>query len=251
MKLTWTKLFGSNCIVDPACHGTGYHLRYRRRKGGMFAELRHKAGPGTWKSHRLGRVPTEEEARMVPWLTAPFGLVNQLPDDFEPVPVPVEKALEPIRKRARELLAQIQAGQNPRDRVSSDTLKAVAEWYLRTQAKRLRPRTLAEVERHLLQHWAPLHGKPIAEITRKDFADHLERLAAERGPVAALRSRTSLRTLFDRALDAGRIEQRPPLPSKRVIGHEERARDRKLSCRSCGRSGARQATVLMAPSSAR
>ena len=42
-------------VNDPACTGPGYALRYRRKVGGIYAELRCKA-PGGWKSRNLGRV---------------------------------------------------------------------------------------------------------------------------------------------------------------------------------------------------
>ena len=81
----------------------------------------------------------------------------------------------------------------------------------------LRPRTQTESRRNLLRDWASFHGRPAGSLTKGEIADHLFKLKEENGPVAALRSRATLRALYAWAFDADRIEIMPPFPSKRAL----------------------------------
>ncbi len=56
---------------------------------------------------------------------------------------------------------------------TSDTLLAAVEGYLADHGTTLRPRSLIEVKRHLLDHWAPFHARPLAELTLRQIAAQL------------------------------------------------------------------------------
>ncbi len=138
------------------------------------------------------------------------------------------------RKRARELLSRVHLGADPQaDKAearaqASITLGGVAEDYLaRHASKRLKPRSLLEVERHLRRHWAPLADLPIRRIARADVAAQLARLARENGPVAANRARGALSALYSWAIGEGFVDATPVLGTNKAT--PEVSRDRVLN----------------------
>ena len=98
--------------------------------------------------------------------------------------------------------------------------------YLREHAERhQRPRTLIETRRALERHWAPLHGLPAADVTRRDVSARLIELARSTGPVGANRARAHLS-----GASRGRSGRaRRPQPVFGTIRSEERSRERVLS----------------------
>src|SRR5262245_65849504 len=89
--------------------------------------------------------------------------------------VPFEKA----RKTARNLYHRVKLGEDPAsDKAEAkaklaETLGATVRLYLVRQKSRLKPRSLVEVERHLLVHLKPLHSLPLATIERRTIANRL------------------------------------------------------------------------------
>ncbi len=90
----------------------------------------------------------------------------------------------------------------------------------------MRPRSLAEVRRHLESHAKPLHSVPVDKLTRQDVADLLTAIASASGPVAANRARSSISTLLNWAMREGKVtENAAAFTNKR----DERERERVLS----------------------
>jgi integrase len=134
------------------------------------------------------------------------------------------------RDMAREHLRAIVAGHDPRQakrRAKANTLGGVAELWLKDTAGEIRPKTRIERERHLRRDWAPLHERPIAEITKAEIAGRLLELKQEHGAIAANRSRTTLFGLYEWALDHF-VEVNMVASTKRPLKREPR-RDRVLS----------------------
>jgi integrase len=139
--------------------------------------------------------------------------------------------LAKARKATDALLEEIAAGRDPRQgkrAIEATTVGGVAELYLKDKASAVRPRTLAEIERHLRKHWAPLHHRPVAEVRKGEVAAMLLELKADHGPVAANRSRSSLLAMFDWAVDQDLIEVNVVASTKKPH-NGERSRDRVLS----------------------
>jgi hypothetical protein len=125
------------------------------------------------------------------------------------------------RDRAKDKLAEIWKGIDPqqvkrdaRAKAQLDaklTLRAVIDSFLVAKQnpppkkKKLRPRSLSELQRYLLNDWKPLHSYPIGVITRKQVAAVLEDL--EKHPVSAARSRSALSTVFAWAMERGHVDQ--------------------------------------------
>jgi hypothetical protein len=223
-KLTLSSILKSKrgaTYPDPAVPG----LRYRARTGGVYAELRHKVGPGRWKAVPLGRLPTEvefdalmEARRQARW--------QQRPDDGSAsaggldIHERLELLLGEARRAAVAAKAKLKAGGEPSQ--AKQTLGAVIDDYLAHMEGRSRPRTQTERRRHLLRHWAAFHHRPAVSLTRAEIASHLLMMK----PVAANRSRATLRAMFTWADGIGRVEAVPTFPSK--VG-AERSRERVLS----------------------
>lgn len=138
------------------------------------------------------------------------------------------------RKRARNALSKVHLGIDPQtEKVearaqASVTLGAVTVQYLARYAKaRLKPRSYAEVARHLNKHWSPLSELPIQRIRRADVSARLGEIATANGPFAANRARASLSALFSWAIGEGLADQSPVTGTNKAT--EEVSRKRVLS----------------------
>lgn len=146
-------------------------------------------------------------------------------------------SLAAARELATKALRQARAGNDPaaakRKRNEeqrageADTLRAIAEEYLRREGPRLR--TLRQRRADLELLWeSPLGQLPIDQITRGQYARVLDGVADHNGPVRSDRARSALRTLLN--WHAGRSDFVSPLPrGGRKTSIQERARTRTLS----------------------
>ena len=138
------------------------------------------------------------------------------------------------RKRAKSALSTVHLGHDPQlekaeaRAQSAVTLGSIVERYLEERAaKRLKPKTLTEVTRSLREHWKPLHAIPLTKVMRVDIAGQLGRIAKERGPIAANRSRSYLSTLYAWTIAEGLADANPVVGTNKAA--EEISRDRVLS----------------------
>lgn len=111
---------------------------------------------------------------------------------------------------------------------ASVTLGEVVKLYLsRRASQRLKPRSLAEVERHLQKHWAALAEMPAQKVSRAQVAAQLGRIAGDNGPFAANRARAALSALYGWAIGEGLADANPVVGTN--VATAELARDRVLS----------------------
>lgn len=128
--------------------------------------------------------------------------------------------LSEMRKQASAILAKARLGEDvvAEKRAAASkrtlTLGELAEKYLAEREAEMRPRSFAEIKRHIEQHWRPLHDMPIETISRREVVGVIESLATDHGKVAADRARTALSTLFAWAIDRNYVETNPTLSIK-------------------------------------
>jgi integrase len=140
---------------------------------------------------------------------------------------------EEARKRAKDILSKVHLGADPQiekaeARVqASSTVQSAAERYLDERAPHLRPRSLAEVQRHLRKHFAALSEIPLAKVTRAHIAAELTNIAKQNGPFAANRARAALSSLYSWAMGEGLADRNPVIGTNKATN--EIARDRVLS----------------------
>jgi integrase len=103
---------------------------------------------------------------------------------------------ETARREAQRLLGVVASGATS---VKGDALGAVIEAYLAKSVGWQRPNSFKDISRRLRKHWAPLHTKPINEISRRDVAVILRELE---GP-AAIQARMALSSLMNWAIREG------------------------------------------------
>jgi hypothetical protein len=102
------------------------------------------------------------------------------------------------RATASKLYARVKLGEDPAATkakavaAQADTFAAVLDPYLARQRQSLRPRSFAEVERHLAVHAKPLHAVPLAEVDRRHVARLLATIGETSGRTAANHVRASL-----------------------------------------------------------
>jgi integrase len=139
---------------------------------------------------------------------------------------------EKVRKVAQTLYHRVKIGEDPAsDKANAkikaaETLAATIRLYLERQKGRLKPRSLIEVERHLLMHAKPLHTLPLAKIERRQIAARLAEIAQDSGAVTANRVRASLSAFFSWTIQAGMLDANPVTGTAR---EPEKSRDRVLS----------------------
>jgi len=141
---------------------------------------------------------------------------------------------EKARKEAKRLLGLVADGKDPADErtqaklQATETLRKIAEQYLKQAKQRLRPRTYYEIERYLLSVWKPLHSTPVFQIRRRHVAARIAEVATGHGIVTAARARSALSAMFNWAIREGLdIVANPVLGTNRPAG--PRARERVLT----------------------
>ena len=139
---------------------------------------------------------------------------------------------EAARKTVKNLYHRVKLGEDPAsDKAdakikAAETLAATIKLYLERQKGRLKPRSLVEIERHLLIHAKPLHSLTLTKIERRTIASRLAEIARDSGAVTANRVRASLSAFFSWAIQAGMLDANPVTGTAR---EPEKSRDRVLS----------------------
>jgi hypothetical protein len=141
---------------------------------------------------------------------------------------------EKARREAKRLLGLVAEGKDPADAraqarlTAADTLRKVADQYLKHAKQRTRPKTYSGIERYLLVVWKPLHRVSIFDIRRRHIATRVAEIEAQRGAVTAVRARAALSAMFNWAIREGfDIPANPVLGTNRPV--EPRSRERVLT----------------------
>ena len=123
--------------------------------------------------------------------------------------------LDDAREAARQLLSKVELGADPQaDRKAARQAVRVAqlvEAYLADAGRRLKPRSLVEVQRHLNNHAKPLHQDAAVLVGRADVVRLLDGIARSGGPVAANRVRSSLSAMWMWGLRSGTVTGENPV----------------------------------------
>ena len=154
------------------------------------------------------------------------------------------------RREAKRLLGLVADERDPwaekkeRRAKAAGTLASVAEDYLGYARKKLKPRSYAEVERHLLSNWEPLHSISVFYLTRRQVAAQDADIENERGPVPAARARAALSAMFNWAIREGfEIASNPVFGTNRPA--EPKSRSRVLTDAELAQVWQRAATMTM------
>jgi integrase len=141
-------------------------------------------------------------------------------------------SLEKARGKARKYREDVDDGGNPaakraesRQR-STETFGRIAVRYLERRRPTMKPRSYAEVERHLNKHAKSLHGLLLSGIDRRRVAGLLSEIGDGSGVIAANRVRASLSAFFAWAIREGILDANVVTGTNRS---DEAERDRVLS----------------------
>jgi integrase len=136
------------------------------------------------------------------------------------------------RKLAGQLYAKVAAGQDPAgDRHaqharSGEMVGALLDPYLAFKAKKLRPRSLGEITRHLRINAKALHPINVANLDRRAISACRTAIASKRGEVTANRTMASLSAFATWCTQEGLIENNPVLKTAK---YSEKTRERTLT----------------------
>ena len=120
------------------------------------------------------------------------------------------------RSEATRSLGLLATGIDPR-RPKGDTFADLAERYLTHCARSLRPKTLAQITRHLRHDAAPLHDRGLASIDRRTIASLLAEIEERSGAVTRNRLRADLSALWSWAIREGLAEVNPVTGTGRAV----------------------------------
>ena len=139
--------------------------------------------------------------------------------------------LAKARDAAKDLYAQVRLGGDPAGEKAQARLKAgetfaaTAALYLRHQQAKMRPRSFAQVQRHLNLYARPLHRLGLEKITKRDIAACIASVRTNSGPVTGNRARATISAFFTWAMGEGLVEANPVIGTNRS---EEKPRERVL-----------------------
>jgi integrase len=187
------------------------HIEFDDDVPGFGLRLR-EGGSRTWVyQYRIG----SKQRRMV------LGSANSVP-------------LGLARDNASKLEAKVKLGGDPATdketarRDAENTFGGLVDQYLKARKSEWRPRSEAEITRHLTKHAKALHKMPIGAVGQRNIANLLNEIAKDAGNVTANRVRASLCAFFGWAIREG-----IKLPEGNVASYtnkrEERSRDRVLT----------------------
>jgi integrase len=187
------------------------HIEFDDDVPGFGLRLR-EGGSRTWVyQYRIG----SKQRRMV------LGSANSVP-------------LGLARENASKLEAKVKLGGDPAmdketaRRDAENTVGPLIDQYLKARKSEWRPRSEAEITRHLTKHAKPLHKMPIGAVAQRNVANLLNEIAKGAGNVTANRVRASLCAFFGWVIREG-----IRLPEGNVASYtnkrEERSRDRVLT----------------------
>jgi integrase len=137
-----------------------------------------------------------------------------------------------VRKLALQHYASVKRGENPAadksnaQRRASETFKFYVDQYLDTLRQRYRPRSFAEIERHLTKHARLLHQMQLTKVSRRDVAAVIVAVTNAAGGPTANRVRSSISAFFTWAMARGLAETNPVIGTEK---NEEKSRDRLLT----------------------
>jgi integrase len=143
-------------------------------------------------------------------------------------------AVTPARAResANEIHAQVRLGRDPSaEKVegrarAAETMAASLKNYLAFQRGHLKPRSMVELERHLMKNCKSLHGMQLAKVDRRAVAAKLSTVANEKGAPTANHVRAALSGFFAWCIREGLLDNNV------VIGtniQAQKSRERVLS----------------------
>ncbi len=135
-------------------------------------------------------------------------------------------SLSTARRAAGELQARVRLGNDPageredKRTQAGETMAAALKVYLPFKRASVRPRSYAEIERHLLKHLKALHPMQLSKIGPPDIAVRLTAIGSD---AVATNVRRSLNTFFVWAMGQGMVDRNP------VVGAAQRPYDRAIT----------------------
>lgn len=136
--------------------------------------------------------------------------------------------VEEARKRARELIVQMDQGIDPNAQkreaaARGATLREAREWHKTSmRARRCAQRSLETLEYETDRHLADWLDRPLAEIKPMECAQRHERVTKNSGPYAANRALQTFRACWNTA--ARRLDDLPPCPTRAVTFNRTKRR---------------------------
>jgi integrase len=139
-------------------------------------------------------------------------------------------SLKKARSMASDLYAQVRLGRDPASEKAeskeraTETFENACRPFLVRQRRRLRAKSITQLERYLLEHAKPLHGMRLTQIDRRAIATLLTGIAEKSGPYAADLCRAALSSFFAWCMTQGLADSNPVVGTVKQGRGEARSR---------------------------
>jgi len=115
--------------------------------------------------------------------------------------------LREARRRARELMSQIQSGVDPTARPRESDITVAQAFDAHVSERELRPSTMASYREHIGRYLRTVRGRAVADLSRQDVRELFEQLRARHGQTTAAGAMRTLRAIINTAM---RIDETIP-----------------------------------------
>ncbi len=136
--------------------------------------------------------------------------------------------VDQARKRARELLVEMDKGVDPNAQkreaaARGTTLREAREWHCAAmRAKRAAPRSVETVREETDRHLSDWLDRPLSDVRPTECASRHARVTEKSGPYAANRALQTFRACWNTA--SRRLDDLPPCPTRGVVFNKVRRR---------------------------
>jgi len=124
--------------------------------------------------------------------------------------------LREARRRARELMSQIQSGVDPTSKPRETGMTVAAAFDAHVSERELRPSTSASYRGHIDKYLRTVRGRAVADLSRQDVRDLFEQLRSRHGQTTAAGAMRTLRAIINTAMRIDETITSNPMVAVRI-----------------------------------
>ncbi len=124
--------------------------------------------------------------------------------------------LREARRRARELMSQIQSGVDPTAKPRETGMTVRQAFDAHVSERELRPSTMQSYREHIERYLKPVRGRAVADLSRQDVRDLFEQLRTKHGQTTAAGAMRTLRAIINTAMRIDETITSNPMVAVRI-----------------------------------
>lgn len=124
--------------------------------------------------------------------------------------------LREARRRAKELMSQIQSGTDPTARPRETGMTVAQAFAAHVSERELRPSTSASYREHIEKYLKSVRGRAVADLSRQDVRDLFEEIRTKHGQTTAAGAMRTLRAVINTAMRIDETITSNPMVAVRI-----------------------------------